>query len=68
MTPEFVTQLIANAPNFIGFVLLAYVQDRNNRRLIEMYDRLSQRYDDLVDTLVGSRVMTPQEAKSLRTK
>lgn len=37
---ELVESVISNIPNFIGFVILAYVLSQNNTRYLEIIERI----------------------------
>jgi len=58
MSEEIITAIVGNFPNFMGLLLLAFVQDRNYRSLLA-------RHDKLIDFLIASRGLKPEEARSL---
>lgn len=60
-TPELITMIISNFPNFIGFIVLAYVLYRFVGEIHERYDRLLDMYHRLVSTLAENRVISSRQ-------
>jgi len=51
---EFIKYILTNAPNFIGFALLAYILWRMNVRLMDAVLGRLDRLEEKVETLVAA--------------
>lgn len=60
-TPELIAMIISNFPNFIGFIVLAYVLYRFIGEVHERYDRLLDMYHNLVSTLAQNRAISSRQ-------
>lgn len=66
MTPDLLQLIIANAPNYAGFVLLAWVQFATGKRQSEQYTELWKAYQELIDLCATNRLVTHQQATDLK--
>lgn len=62
---ELLSLVITNAPNLIGFVILAAVQWRTTEMLRSMLDEQNRRYFELIKGLLKAEAISPETATRL---
>lgn len=68
MTPDLLTLIISNVPNFVGFALLAYIQYVLHQRQIAQYDRLFDAYLDLLGDCLPDDEAAPETSDKRKRK
>lgn len=61
METEFLLNVVAQFPTFMGLLLLAYIQFQDSRQCESARDRADQRYHDLVRGLIATKGEVYQE-------